>query len=123
MGCVTESVRVSLDEPDPAGTQGVDVAVGRLLPALEQFLASTEGDRAVKDRANWVAALDRGLPYEGAGLDTVVDELARWVIPLWPADPGPGLLGLLHRPRHDRCPGRRDRRPGRWARPLFPDLL
>lgn len=95
MGAATDSARISLDEPDPAATGGLEVAVGRLLPALERFLASAENDRAVTDRATWVAALDRALPDAGAGLDTVVDELARWVVPYGLRTPHPGFSAYI----------------------------
>jgi aromatic-L-amino-acid/L-tryptophan decarboxylase len=86
---------VSLDDPDPAETLGVDAAVGRLLPVVEQFLAFSEPDRVIADRERWLAALDRPLPSAGAGLETVLDELTEWVVPYGLRTPHPGFSGYI----------------------------
>src|SRR4029453_1809541 len=86
---------LGLDDADPAETLGVGAAVGRLLPPVEQFLAFSEPDRVIADRERWLAALDRPLPSAGAGLETVLDELAEWVVPYGLRTPHPGFSGYI----------------------------
>jgi aromatic-L-amino-acid decarboxylase len=92
---VERSAHTTLDDRDPAEILGLEAAVGRLLPSLTQFLAFSDRDRAIADRAEWVRALDRPLPAAGTGLDTVIDELSRWVIPNGLRTPHPGWSAYI----------------------------
>jgi aromatic-L-amino-acid/L-tryptophan decarboxylase len=69
--------------------------VTRLLPGLEAFLEGGGPDRAVADRAEWVAALDRPLPLGGIGIDGVTEELARSVIPYGLRTVEPGFMAYI----------------------------
>lgn len=80
---------------DPAALDGLGAAIERLLPGLEAFLTADGADMAVRDRTAWIAALDRGLPAEGVGIDTVVEELARWVVPHGQRTPDPGFMAYI----------------------------
>jgi aromatic-L-amino-acid decarboxylase len=84
-----------LTAADPAELGRLEESIGRLLPGLDDFLDFREPDRAVADRESWRAALDGPLPADGAGLDTVVDELARWVIPNGQRTPHPGFSAYI----------------------------
>ena len=92
---IVKEMPASLGDPDPAETLHVDAAVGKLLPALEQFLAFSEPDRVIADRDRWMAALDRPLPSNGAGLETVLDELSEWVVPYGLRTPHPAFSGYI----------------------------
>ena len=75
------NVAAQLDERragdwDAAETRRLPGALARLTPALAGFTAFDTPDRAVSDRPRWCTVLDRPLPDDGAGLDTVLDELA-----------------------------------------------
>jgi aromatic-L-amino-acid decarboxylase len=83
----------SIGKPDPAELGRLEAAVGRLLPSLDRFLEFPESDRSIEDRPAWVAALRQPLPLDGAGLETVVDELQHWVIPYGMRSPHPGFSG------------------------------
>ena len=80
---------------DAAETGGLPAALSRLLPALEAFLATTDADRSVQDRARWVAALDQRLPETGAGLEAVLDDLVEHVIPNGLRTPHPGFSAYI----------------------------
>jgi aromatic-L-amino-acid/L-tryptophan decarboxylase len=80
---------------DPARLDGLEAAAGRLLPALEEFLEADGPELAVRDRSAWIAALDRDLPVGGVGVDAVVDELARWVVPYGQRTPHPGFMAYI----------------------------
>ena len=84
-----------LEADDPAELGRLGEAITRLLPPMEEFLASDGPDVAVTDRAAWTAALDRPLPDEGVGADAVVDELARWVVPYGLRTPHPGFVAYI----------------------------
>jgi hypothetical protein len=90
-----DAARGAGDDRDPAEILGLEAAVGRLLPSLAQFLTFPDRDRAIADRAEWVRALDRPLPAAGTGLDTVIDELNRWVIPNGLRTPHPGWSAYI----------------------------
>ena len=80
---------------DSARLDGLQAAVERPLPAFEEFLESDSPDLAIRDRAAWIAALDRDLPAGGVGVDAVVDELARWVVPYGQRTPHPGFIAYI----------------------------
>ena len=54
-----------LEADDPAELGRLGEAITRLLPPMEEFLASDGPDVSVTDRAAWTAALDRSLPDGG----------------------------------------------------------
>jgi aromatic-L-amino-acid decarboxylase len=84
-----------LDVADPAELGRLSETIDRLLPGLERFMAADGPDLAVADRAAWLAALDRPLPDDGAGLDVLTDELERWVIPHGLRTPEPGFMAYI----------------------------
>jgi aromatic-L-amino-acid decarboxylase len=87
--------REILEAEDPAELGRLTEAITRLLPPMEEFLASNGPDVAVTDRPTWSAALDRPLPEDGVGADAVVDELARWVVPYGLRTPHPGFVAYI----------------------------
>ena len=84
-----------IDGTDPAELGRLEEAIGRLLPGLEEFLQFRGPDVAITDREAWVAALDRPLPADPAGLDTVLEELERWVVPHGQRTPHPGFMAYI----------------------------
>ena len=80
---------------DAAALDGLGAAIEKLLPGLEAFLEADGPDLAVRDRSAWIAALDRDLPADGVGVDAVVDELARWVVPYGQRTPDPGFMAYI----------------------------
>ena len=80
---------------DAAALDGLGAAVERLVPGLEEFLGAGGPDLAIRDRTAWIAALDRDLPANGAGVDAVVDELARWVVPYGQRTPDPRFMAYI----------------------------
>lgn len=63
-------------DADAAELGRVGDTLARLAPALDEYLRFATRDRTVTERDRWRAVLDAPLPERGAGLDTVVDELA-----------------------------------------------
>ena len=57
--------------PDVARTDGLDEAVAKLLPALEQFNRFEGRDRA-PIRSEWGPLLDEPLPQQGVGMEAVL---------------------------------------------------
>lgn len=96
-GVSTEAAagREGTEPSDPAELGRLAEALGPLMPALERFLASGDPDVAVTHRAEWIGALDRPLPADGVGLDAVVDELSRWVVPHGQRTPHPGFAAYI----------------------------
>ena len=84
-----------LTAADPAELGRLEEAIGRLVPGLDDFLAFRGPDRAVADRDAWRAALEGPLPADGAGLDSVIEELARWVVPNGQRTPHPGFSAYI----------------------------
>ena len=70
-------------------------AVGALLPALEQFNRFEGADGAARERSTWRPGLDASLPERGAGLDTVLDQLVRLVVPFGVRTGAPGFSGWV----------------------------
>ena len=66
---------------DTAETGRLTEAITRLLPHLEQVWRWEEPERALSERDRWLEGLDRPLPETGVGMDQVLDELVRFVIP------------------------------------------
>ena len=69
-------------------------AVGRLLPALDQFLRF-QGPDLARDREHWQARLEEPLPERGAGAEAVLDLLAEVVIPAGLRIGAPGFCGWV----------------------------
>lgn len=61
---------------DAAAYDAMGDALARLAPAIDRFARFAGPDRAVSDRREWRDTLDIPLPRRGAGLDTVLAELA-----------------------------------------------
>lgn len=61
---------------------------------LDRFLRFEHAD-AMHDAAAWRAALDRPLPEHGVGLDAVLEELGRHVIPNGSQSPNPGFTAFI----------------------------
>jgi len=66
--------------PDVARTDGLDEAIAKLLPALEQF-NRFEGPDLAPIRSQWRPLLDEPLPEQGVGMDAVLELLRDVVIP------------------------------------------
>jgi len=66
--------------PDAASTDGLEEAIGSLLPALDAFNRFEGSDRSVP-RSAWLPLLDETLPEEGAGAEAVLSLLRDELIP------------------------------------------
>lgn len=80
---------------DTAETRRLSEAITRLLPELEQVWRWEEPERALAEKDRWLAELDRPLPESGVGLDQVLDELVRFVIPYGTRVGKPGFSGYI----------------------------
>ena len=80
---------------DTAETGRLTEAITRLLPELEQVWRWEEPERALSERDRWLEGLDRPLPETGVGMDQVLDELVRFVIPYGPSPGKPGFSGYI----------------------------
>jgi aromatic-L-amino-acid decarboxylase len=83
-----------IDNIDAARTGGLSEAMGRVLPALEEFLRFAGADPAVRTAA-WRPALEQGLPGRGLGADAVLAALAEIVIPHGLRTGAPGFCGWV----------------------------
>lgn len=83
------------ENPERAETSRLSEAIGRLLPALEDFNRFEGLDPAARQREVWEHRLDRSLPEHGAGLDEVLSELADVVIPHGLRNGAPGFTGWV----------------------------
>jgi aromatic-L-amino-acid decarboxylase len=70
-------------------------ALERLIPHLERVWRWEDPDTVMADRPMWQAALDAPLPEVGAGVDQVLDDLARYVIPYGNRIGQPGFSGWI----------------------------
>jgi len=70
-------------------------AIVELLPHLEAVWRWDTPEPRPADRSLWLAELDRPLPDAGVGLDQVLDELARLVVPYGPRVGKPGFSGFI----------------------------
>ena len=70
-------------------------AIVELLPHLEAVWRWDTPEPRPADRSEWLAELDRPLPDAGVGLDQVLDELARLVVPYGPRAGKPGFSGFI----------------------------
>jgi aromatic-L-amino-acid decarboxylase len=86
---------VAIEAPDLAETSRLTEAIGRLLPALEQFNRYEGADPAAREREAWTGRLNQPLPAQGAGLDEVLDELVEVVIPHGLRNGAPGFSGWI----------------------------
>jgi len=80
---------------DPSETERLGEAIGRLLPALEQFVRFEGTDPAGHEHGRWLARLDQPVPEVGSGLDEVLRELAEEVIPYGLRNGAPGFNGWI----------------------------
>jgi aromatic-L-amino-acid decarboxylase len=81
--------------PDPAELADLQSALTRIAPALDEFLRFGDQDRVLARRSEWLAALDKPLPESGAGLDAVLEDLERWIVPNGMRSPHPGFLAYI----------------------------
>jgi aromatic-L-amino-acid decarboxylase len=81
--------------PDAAEIADLQGALARIAPALDEFLRFGDADRVLERRGEWLAALDKPLPETGAGLDAVLDDLERWIVPNGMRSPHPGFLAYI----------------------------
>ncbi len=72
----TATTATTAPERDAAECGRVGEALLALSPALDAFVRFDTPDRTVRERDVWLPRLDVALPDAGAGLDTVLDELA-----------------------------------------------
>lgn len=80
---------------DPAELGRLEESLGRLFPALSEFLEFAEPAAATYETPGWRSALDGPLPGDGAGTDAVIEDLARWVIPNGLRTPQPGFMAYI----------------------------
>ena len=80
---------------DRAETDRLPEAIGRILPALEDFNRFQSPDLTGRERATWMAALDEPLPERGVGLQPVLQTLAETVIPYGLRIGSPGFSGWV----------------------------
>lgn len=85
----------TVTQPDRAESERIAEAIGRIVPALEEFNSYQGQDLAALNRATWTNALDEPLPLHGAGLDAVLQELAETVIPHGLRIGSPGFSGWV----------------------------
>jgi len=78
-----------------AETGRLTEAIVGLLPHLEAVWDRDTPDPTVADREAWLAGLDHPLPATGVGVDQVLDELARLVVPNGPRVSKPGFSGYI----------------------------
>jgi aromatic-L-amino-acid/L-tryptophan decarboxylase len=79
---------------DSAETGRLRPLLSQLGAGLDQFLTFEHPD-ALHPALRWREALDAPLPKQGAGIDRVVDELLRHVIPGGSAVPRPGFSSFI----------------------------
>lgn len=91
----TGSLPRSVDVCESAETSRLGETLARLAPALEHFNRFEGVDPASRRRAEWMTLLDTPLPRDGAGLDTVMRELAEVVIPNGVRNGAPGFSGWV----------------------------
>ncbi|MFH0946187.1 MAG: pyridoxal-dependent decarboxylase [Planctomycetota bacterium] len=82
------------DNSERAETLDLAGAVGRILPALQEFLRF-EGEDPALLRDSWQARLEEPLPERGAGADAVLKLVAEVVIPAGLRIGAPGFCGWV----------------------------
>ena len=80
---------------DTAETGRLTEAITRLLPHLERVWRWDEPGAVGAERDVWLPALDRPMPVAGVGVDRVLDELSRFVVPYGPRIGQPGFSGWI----------------------------
>ncbi len=84
--------RIAMDDYAECGPLSGRLA--QLGTQLDRFLRFEHAD-AMHDAAAWQAALSRPLPEHGVGIDAVLDELGRHVIPNGSQVPNPGFSAFI----------------------------
>jgi aromatic-L-amino-acid decarboxylase len=84
-----------VSQVDAAETGRLSEAIGRILPALEDFNRFQGQDLAGHQRSTWMAALSQPLPERGVGLQEVLQELAETIIPYGLRIGSPGFSGWV----------------------------
>ncbi len=80
---------------DTAETGRLSEAIGRILPALEDFNRFQGQDLAGRQRSIWTADLNQPLPERGVALDEVLHELTETIIPYGLRIGSPGFCGWV----------------------------
>jgi aromatic-L-amino-acid decarboxylase len=79
---------------DLAETKNIQELISRIGEGLDQFLKFEHPD-AVQTEAIWRGYLDRPLPQHGVGIDQVVEDLLKQVIPNGSSVPKPGFSSFI----------------------------
>lgn len=77
-----------------AETHDLERLLARVGAGLDRYL-TFEHDDAWRSRSDWLGPLGQSLPEQGIGIDAVVDELTRIVIPNGSAVPRPGFCAWI----------------------------
>jgi aromatic-L-amino-acid decarboxylase len=80
--------------PDLAETKNLHKHISQIGTGLDQFLKFEHPD-AIRPDASWREYLDVPLPQQGAGIDQVVEDLLKQVIPNGSAVPRPGFTSFI----------------------------
>ena len=84
-----------MSQVDASETDRLSEAIGRILPALEDFNHFQGQDLAGRQRSTWMAALNQPLPERGVGLDQVLRKLTETIIPNGLRIGSPGFCGWV----------------------------
>ena len=80
--------------PDAAAFGDLSV-LARLTEELDRFNAFEGPDPAGRNRAAWTEHLGTRLPQEGAGLEAVLEDLRKWIVPNGLRNGHPGFSGWV----------------------------
>jgi hypothetical protein len=84
-----------MSQVDASEIDRLSEAIGRILPALEDFNHFQGQDLAGRQRSTWMTALNQPLPERGVGLDQVLRELTETIIPHGLRIGSPGFCGWV----------------------------